>query len=93
MSLKDLFKKPTRKEPEKPLPAAPALGMSPEMQKKRYEAAMEFMQAFQDKMPLAGGRPHAGTVLAVAGRLAGTSLFRSLNYKKEFAPGVVVLSE
>ena len=31
--------------------------------------------------------------MAVAARLAGTSLYRSLNYKKDVSPGVVVLSE
>ena len=39
-----------------------------------------------------GGKPHAGTVLSAAARLAGTSLFRSIN-KKGFTPGVIVLSE
>ena len=66
---------------------------SPELQKKRYEAAMDFLKAFQERMPLVDGKPHAGTVLAVAARLAGTSLYRFLNGEKEIAPGVVVLSE
>jgi hypothetical protein len=66
--------------------------LSPEQQKKRYEAAMEFIKVFQEKMPLVGGKPHAGTVISVAARLAGTSLFRSIN-RKDVAPGVVVLSE
>lgn len=43
-------------------------------------------------MPLVGGKPHAGTVLSVTARLAGTSLYRSLNYKNNAAAGVVVLS-
>jgi len=65
---------------------------SPEMQKKRYDAAMEFMKVFQEKIPLVGGKPHAGTVLSIAGRLAGTSLYRSIN-KRDVAPGMIVLSE
>jgi len=65
--------------------------MSPEQQKKRYDAAMEFMKIFQEKIPLVGGKPHAGTVISIAARLAGTSLFRSIN-KQDFAPNVVVLS-
>jgi hypothetical protein len=40
-----------------------------------------------------GGKPHAGTVLAVAARLAGSSLFRALNTDANIAPGTVVLSE
>jgi hypothetical protein len=50
------------------------------------------MQVFQERIPLLGGRPHAGSVLAVAARLAGTSLFRHIN-KKDFAPGMIILSE
>lgn len=96
MPFSDLFKRSPKKEPEKPSqkPAAKDDFLSPEMQKKRYEAAMEFVKALQEKTPLLKGKPHAGTVLAVAARLAGTSLFRSLNYKNEaITPGVVVLSE
>jgi hypothetical protein len=66
---------------------------SPELQKKRYEAALEFLTAFEERMPLVNGKPHAGTVFAVVARLAGTSLYRSLNSGKDVTPGVVVLSE
>jgi len=65
---------------------------SPEQNKKRYEAAMDFLQFFQGKTPLLNGRPHAGTVLSIGARLAGTSLFRAIN-KKDVEPGVIVLSE
>ncbi len=88
MPLSDLFKKSPKKEQPKEDPFG-----SPEMQKKRYDAAMEFLKLFQEKIPLVGGKPHAGTVLAVAGRLAGSSLFRSLHANQQFTPGVVVLSE
>lgn len=87
MPLSDFFKKSPRKEPPQANPFA-----SPEMQKKRADAAMEFLQLFQERIPLVDGKPHAGTVLSVAGRMAGTSLFRSI-HKKDFEPGVVVLSE
>jgi hypothetical protein len=100
MPLFDLFKKSPKKEtaqpPQKEAVKPPATDdalLSPEMQKKRYDAAMEFLKYFQEKIPLVGGKPHAGTVLAVAARLAGTSLYRSLNYKGDINPGVVVLSE
>jgi len=88
MPLSDLFKKSPKKEP----PAENPLG-TPEMQKKRYEAAMDFVKELQEKIPLVGGKPHAGTVLAVAARMAGTSLYRSMNYSHAAAPGTVVLSE
>jgi hypothetical protein len=87
MPLLDLFKKSPKKEPAQENP----LG-SPEMQKRLADAAMEFMEVFQEKIPLVRGKPHAGTVLSTAARLAGTSLFRAIN-KKDFEPGVVVLSE
>jgi len=109
MPLFDFFKKPGKKESPKSTPAGSLAGQkkqpniarqpatdnpfsSPEQNKKRYEAAMDFLQFFQEKTPLLNGRPHAGTVLSVAARLGGTSLFRSIN-KKDFEPGVVVLSE
>ena len=82
MSLKDFFKK----SPKKPKQDNP-LG-SPEQQKKRYEAATDFLQFFQEKTPLLNGR----TALSIGARLAGTSLFRSLN-KQNVEPGAVVLSE
>jgi len=91
MPLSDLFKKSPQKEPSKPSREDDSL-LSPEMQKKRYDAAMEFLKVFQEKIPLVGGKPHAGTVLAVPARLAGSSLYRSLNYNQDIAPGVVVLS-
>ena len=65
---------------------------SPELQKKRYEASQEFLQFFQERTPLINGGPHAGTVMSVPARLAGTSLYRLIN-KKDVAPGVVVLSD
>jgi len=83
-----LFKRSPKKEPKQEQAAS-----TPEMQKKQYDAAMEFLTNFQERMPLVNGKPHAGTVLAVAARLAGTSLYRSLNYKKDVAPGTVILSE
>ena len=95
MPLSDLFKKSPKKEPardsSKSFSKDDSL-VSPEMQKKRYDAAMEFLKVFQEKIPLVSGKPHAGTVLAVPARLAGSSLYRSLNSKKDIASGVIVLS-
>jgi hypothetical protein len=92
MSFSDLFKKSPKKDT-----AASAANdkdvFSPEMQKKRYDAAIEFLENFQQRMPLVGGKPHPGTVLSVVGRLGGTSLYRSLYPDKNLPPGVAVLSE
>jgi len=87
MPIFDLFKKSPKKDPARDNP----LG-SPEMQKKRHDAAMEFLKAFQERIPLLNGKPHAGTVLSAAAWLAGTSLYRSLNYKHTSAPGTFLLS-
>ena len=105
MSPFDFFKKSDKKKPaESASFASPEGGgsqpqsatdnpfSSPELNKKRYEAATEFLKFFQEKTPLVNGKPHVGTVLSIGGRLAGTSLFRWIN-KKDFTPGVVVLSE
>ena len=93
MPLFDFFKKPSKKEEHSQPQQVDKDLMSPEMQQKRYEAAMEFVKELQEKIPLVGGRPHAGTVLAIAARLAGTNLYRSMNYKQDVKPGTVVLSE
>jgi hypothetical protein len=100
MPLSDLFRKKPKNEPSPAPPGKPGAPvkddsfLSPEMQKKRYDAAMEFAAALQERTPLLRGKPHAGTVLAVPARLAGSSLFRSLNYKDtEIKPGMVILSE
>lgn len=99
MPLSDLFKKKPKNGPaqdslRKPVAASKDDFLSPEKQKKRYDAAMEFVAALQERTPLVGGKPHAATVLAVTARLAGSSLFRSMNYKdKEIQPGIVVLSD
>ena len=87
MPLFDLFKKSPKKEPVKDDPFG-----SPEMQKKRYDAAMEFLGVMQKHFLSSDGKAHAGTVLSAAAWLAGTSLYRSLNYKNDITPGVVVLS-
>ena len=63
MPISDLFKKSPKKQPAQENP----LGSS-EMQKKSYDTAMDFIKVFQERMPLVGGKPHAGTVLSVAGR-------------------------
>ena len=98
MPFSDLFKKSTKKGPVQTpqgraaKPSTDESFLSPEMQKKRYDAAMEFLKNFQERMPLVDGKPHAGTVLSAVARLAGTSLYRSLNYNNNAAPGTVVLS-
>lgn len=98
MPLFDFFKKSDKKESPKGNEkqrgeqSGKDTLLSPEMQKNRYDAAVEFLKLFQGKTPLLNGMPHAGTVLSIGACLASTSLYRAIN-KKDFAPGVVVLSE
>src|SRR5574341_92042 len=87
MPLSDLFKKSLKKEPVRDDPFG-----SPELQKRRYDAAMEFLGVLQANFLSSDGEGHAGTVLSVAAWLTGTSLYRSLNYKHNPAPGVMMLS-
>jgi len=91
MPLSDLFKKSPQKQPSKPSTNDASL-LSPEMQKKRYDAAREVVNLLQERFMSSKEGAHAGTVLSTAARLAGTSLYRSLNYKNDIAPGIVVLS-
>lgn len=93
MPLFDFFKKAPQNETSNQSSAMDKDIMSPEMQKKRYAAALEFITELQAKLPLVGGKPHAGTVLAIASRLAGTNLYRAMNYKQDAPPGTAVLSE
>lgn len=88
MPLFNLFKKPPKEEPVSNDPFG-----SPEMQKKRYDAAIEFLGVIQESVLSADGKAHAGTVLSAAAWLAGTSLYRSLNYKHNSPPGTVILSD
>jgi hypothetical protein len=91
MPLSNFFKKSPKQELDI-LSTRDGSFLSPEMQKKRCSAAMEFLRVFKEKIPLVHGRPHAGTVLSVVARLAGSSLYHSLNYKHDIDPGSVVLS-
>lgn len=93
MPLFDFFKKTPKNETPNQTKEVDKDFMSPEMQKKRYAAAMEFISELQEKIPLVEGKPHAGTVLAIAARIAGTNLYRAMNYSHDVKPGTVILSE
>ena len=81
------FFKRTNKKEVNIEPTVEAVDFTQEMfsdaaMKKRYEAALDFLKVFQDKMPLVNGTPHAGTALSIPARLAGTSLFRAINKRE-----------
>ena len=94
MPLSDLFKRSPKmgipKSPQ-PEPVRDDPFGSPELQKKRYAAALEFLGVLQEYAPQVQG--HAGTILSVAAWLAGTSLYRSMNYKQDPPAGTIMLSE
>jgi len=98
MPLSDLFKKSSKKDTNQPKANTAKPWMdnplaSKDVQKKRYDAAMEFLTLFQQRMPPVDGKPHPGTVLSTVARLAGTSLFRAVHSNKEFPAGNFILSE
>lgn len=88
MPFSNPFKKSPKQEPVKDDPFG-----SPEMQKKRYDAALEFLGVLQQNLLSSDGRGHAGTNLSVAAWMAGTSQYRSMNYKQDPPPGTIMLSE
>ena len=53
---------------------------------------MEFGGVLHANFLSADGKGHAGTILSAAAWLAGTSLYRSLGYKQNPAPGTIMLS-
>ena len=63
-----------------------------EIAKRRQAAAVDVMKLFEGQYQTTLDS-HVGTMLYAAAWLAGTSLYRSLAYKQDFEPGVVVLSE
>lgn len=65
---------------------------SVELQRKRYDAALEFATLLQETLSAPEGKVHAGTVLSVAAWLTGTSLYRSMRYKIQPEPGTIMLS-
>lgn len=91
MSPFNLFRKTPKKNPPKPASMDNPFA-SPELQKKRYDAAVEFLGVLQKEFLAPNDNGHAGTVLAAAAWLAGTSLYRSLGYQHDHTPGGMVLS-
>lgn len=87
MPSSDVFEKQPQYEPA----AYDPFG-SVEMQRKRYDAALEFSSLLQKRLPAPEGKVHAGTVLSVAAWLTGTSLYRSMPYRHNPAPGIIMLS-
>ncbi|HLO15187.1 MAG TPA: hypothetical protein VK206_10185, partial [Anaerolineales bacterium] len=64
----------------------------PEKVKKAREAATEFIPALQNRFTSADGSIHAGTILAAAAWLTGTSLYRAFT-KENLPPGTIIKSK
>ena len=89
MLLSDVYKKITNKEVSR-------VKDSPSLPKKLSigrEAALEFLSLLKTKLVAPDGRPHAGTMLCAAAWLTGTSLHRSFNFKEEYRPGTILMSD
>jgi len=65
----------------------------PEKLKKGRKAALEFLPILETELTSPDGSLHAGTILSTAAWLAGTSLYRSFEFKEENPPGTVVKSD
>jgi hypothetical protein len=63
-----------------------------EIAKRRQAAAADVLKLLEEQYQTTLGS-HVGTVLYAASWLAGTSLYRSMGYKDQMEPGVVVLSK
>jgi hypothetical protein len=64
----------------------------PEKLKKGRVAALELLPILQKKFTSSDGRVHAGTILAAAAWLTGTSLYRAFHPKDDVAPGTIIKS-
>ena len=78
-------------ESTKPEPVQDPFG-SPDLQRQRYDAALEFDAILHENFSAPNGKAHAGTILSVAAWLVGTSLYRSLRYSQVHDPGTFVHS-
>jgi hypothetical protein len=67
-------------------------GDSPEILKRRQQAAVEMLGIFQEHLPTTF-ESHPATALIAAAWLAATSLYRSMGYPPNIEPGTVVISE
>jgi hypothetical protein len=65
----------------------------PEKLKKGREAALEFLPILKAELTSPGGSLHVGTILSTAAWLAGTSLYRSFEFKEENPPGTIIKSD
>lgn len=62
----------------------------PENVKKGRAAALDFLPLMKTKLASPDGSLHAGTMLAAAGWLTGTSLYRSFNFPEKDPPGTII---
>ncbi|HSL42247.1 MAG TPA: hypothetical protein VK897_02370 [Anaerolineales bacterium] len=88
MVLSDIFRKFTKKEPAQVYntpSSADHLGRA-------RQAALEFLSILEGQLAASDGSLHAGTMLAAAAWLTGTSLYRSFNFKEDSPSGTVIKS-
>lgn len=87
MALSDIFRRLTKSEPAQ----AQDISSSDHLARAR-SAALEVLSILQRELAAADGSLHAGTMLAAAAWLTGTSLYRSFNFPDQSGSGTVIKS-
>lgn len=85
MALSDIFRIFTKKEPAQVHTTPSAAGHVG----RAREAALEFLAILKAHLPSSDGSLHAGTMLAAAAWLTGTSLYRSFNFRDDARCGTL----
>lgn len=88
MAFFDLFKRFSKKEPSQAHPSATG---SDHLERAR-QAAMEMLSILKSQLIASDSSLDAGTVLAAAAWLTGTSLYRSFDFKDTSSSGTVIHS-
>lgn len=88
MALSDIFRKFAQKEPAQVQNAA----SSHSHFERAREAALEFLSVLNGQLAASDGSLHAGTMLAAAAWLTGTSLYRSFSFQDDSPAGTVIKS-
>ena len=88
MAISDIFRKFTKKEPVQ----AYNNPSSTDHLERARQAALEFLSTLETHLTASDGSLHAGTMLAAAAWLTGTSLYRSFNFKEDSPSGTIIKS-
>ena len=88
MAFSDIFRKFNKKEPAQ----VQDISSSSDHPGRAREAALEVLSILKGQLAASDGSLHAGTMLAAAAWLTGTSLYRSFNFKEDSPSGTIIKS-